>query len=593
MKLKEERERCLRGVPICSGIALGKPFIFQHEDRDLEQRKLSPEMAWTEFRRFRRALDKTRTELQGLKQDLLGDGLLEGAAILDTHLHMLEDPVLVQSVEQRIGEECSNAEWVFQGVIREFEEKFRATGDPFFLERFKDVQDLSRRVLGHLLGSMRVPLSQLPSGAIVICRDLSPTDVAEASSSHLRAFVTEVGGKTSHAAIMAKAKGIPFVTGIPLSDFLENEAETVIVDGRTGRVFLDPTGETQERFESLRQRIQIQVKTLEGEAQLQAETFDGYSAKLSANVEMVGDVELLHKYGGHGVGLFRSEYLFLSHPRIPSEERQYQIYRELVESLQGLPVVIRTFDVGGDKFGGGFGLEKEGNPFLGCRATRMMLKEQGLFKQQLRAILRASNGGRVSILFPFISDVTELRDARAVLEEAKEELRAEGVPFSPSIRVGCMVEIPSAALTCDLLARECDFLSIGTNDLVQYALAVDRGNQDISHLYRPTHPSVIRLIRLVVAEATQQGISVSVCGDMAADPRFTALLLGLRVGELSVPCRYLPFIKRAIRATSMVEAVSLADEVLSLRSYREVQEHLQETYRKMVPEDSVHGLGLD
>jgi phosphotransferase system enzyme I (PtsI) len=435
---------------------------------------------------------------------------------------------------------------------------------------------------------MRVTLADIPRNSIVFAQELAPTDTAEAKSGCVSAFVTEVGGETSHAAIMAKAKGIPYVASVDFQAFDAHKSRSVIVDGRTGDIILSPSSETLSKYRELKKQLNFHIKGLEKESGLQAETIDGYKVRLSANVEMLNDLECLKDFGSEGVGLFRSEYIFLTCNDFPSEEEQFIAYRSIVESIKGFSVVIRTFDIGGDKFRDFEELRNEVNPFLGCRAIRFMLKEPEVFKCQLRAILRASAFGDVKILFPMISGLPELLEAKGLIEESKSELRSKGIPFSESVEIGCMIEIPSAAITCDLLAHECDFLSIGTNDLVQYSLAVDRGNQLMSYLYTPMHPCVIRLIKMVVSEGCRNGIPVSVCGEIAADPRFTSLLLGLGVRELSVAARFIPIVKNAIRNSSIVDSSHLAERVMTLPTDKEIQDLLTMEYQQSFPDDFLY-----
>ena len=359
----------------------------------------------------------------------------------------------------------------------------------------------------------------------------------------------------------------------------------VIVDGRTGEIIINPNPETLSKYKQLRDQLHKHLEKLTKQGKLEAETYDGYRIQLSANIETFTELEMLHELGGSGVGLLRTESAFLAKETFPTEEEQFYIYSHFVEQMKGLPIVIRTFDLGGDKYLRNQQHVHECNPFLGCRAIRFSLKEKEIFKAQLRAILRSSALGDVSIMFPMVSSLSELLEAKALLQESRQELIARGEPMADRLPIGCMIEVPSAAIIADILAKECDFLSIGTNDLVQYALAVDRSNNALRDLYTPTHPSILRLIRFVVSEANHHEIPVTVCGEVAADPRFAPLLLGLGVHELSVASRYLPTIKNAIRNTSIVNASKLAEQALSLSSAAEIEELINREYRKNVPED--------
>lgn len=582
---KKAQETYLRGIPICRGVVIGKPFFFAFEESEAPEFGISDADIENEINRYRRAVEKAQEDVERLRRQLEEERIYEGAAILESHREMMQDPLLASEVEENIREQKKNCEFVFQSIIKRYQVKFSMMADPLFRERFKDLQDISRRVMNYLMESAHFPLADLPEGSVIFASEFTPSDIAEANRAFATALISASGGVTSHAAIVAKAKGIPYVSNVNFERLEVNKERLVIVDGRVGDVILNPTEETVARYEKIRDNLNRHIVKLDQARVLMPETFDGYAIKLSANIDVVTEAELLHKYGGNGVGLFRSEFVFLSEESFPTEEQQFEIYRDIVLKMKGLPIVIRTFDVGGDKPLPSRKFSPESNPYLGCRAIRFLLKEREIFKSQLRAILRASAFGEVSIMFPMISTLSELIEAKELVYEAMDDLRKNGCEIAPSIRIGCMVEVPSAAIISDLLARECDFLSIGTNDLVQYALAVDRDNHSMSELYAPTHPSVLRLIKLVVSEANQQGIPVSVCGEVAGDPRFTPLLLGLGVHELSVASRFIPVVKNAIRNTSIIEASRLAEKVISLSTSAEIEELLSQNYKQNVPDD--------
>lgn len=584
------KEIHLKGIPICRGIAIGRIFIYSMcDDVEISEFSIDPSKIEAEVLRYQTAVLSSLNEIKQLQARMNEKQISDGAAILDGHLQMIQDSLLTTHVEQRIREELKNAEFVFKSVILECEEKFNSISDPFFRARFKDVQEISKRVLGHLREHVKLRLTDLPQDSIIFSNDLSAFDTAEALSMNVTAFVTRDGGANSHAAIVAKGKGIPFVSSVDIDLVPEDEDGWVIVDGRTGEIIINPTLETLQKYRQLRLQLLRHLHKLEEAAKHESETYDGYLVQLSANVEGVAEVEMLHLSGGSGVGLLRTESPFLSRHELPFEEEQYQLYRLFIEKMRGLPIVIRTFDIGGDKTlrtpTSAPAIPLETNPFLGCRAIRFLLREVDIFKTQLRAILRASVFGNVKIMFPMISSLGELLEAKAILEEVKQELISQGIATPPHIPVGCMIEVPSSAVIADLLVKECDFLSIGTNDLVQYTLAVDRTNNMLRNLYAPAHPSVIRLIRLIVNSASERGIPVSICGEVAADPRFTPLLLGLRVSELSVAARYIPVIKNAIRRTSFIAATKLAEAALALSSAEEIEDLLTKEYRRSVPDD--------
>lgn len=585
---KKERgwsEMRLRGYPICPGIAIGRPLFFTVAEENIPEFSIPDDKIDSEVDRYYRALKHSRRDLVSLQKRLQNEGGTEAADILRSHLEIMHDPMMTVEVEEAIREKGKNTEYVFKSVIGEYEKKFLKITDEFFRERLKDFQDISRRIIGHLRKHERCTLAELTTPSIVFAHELSPSDTAEANTEVIEAFVTRSGAETSHVAIMARAKGIPFVSNVDFPDLTVSVPPLVIVDGCEGEVIINPSKETVKHYKQEQKQLKIKVQGLQNTGCLEAETVDGYKTRLSANIEMFNELDTLHQYGGEGVGLFRSEYLFLARDAFPSEEEQFLVYRSLVEKVGGHPAVIRTFDIGGDKLGNFHISRYEKNPYLGCRAIRLMLKERNVFKTQLRAILRASAFGEVSILFPMISGVLELREAKEIVEEAKEELLHMGVPFARNIPMGCMIEVPSAAITADILVNECDFLSIGTNDLVQYSLAVDRGNPAMSYLYTPSHPSIIRMIKMVVDEGERANKPVSVCGEIAADPQFTPLLLGLGVHELSISSPSLPVIKNVIRRLSIVDAQKLAEQILSCSTPLEVEAALADAYKKLHPEN--------
>jgi len=584
MRLIKEEIR-LKGLPICRGIAIGKPFFFHLTENNIPHYAIEKENVEKEVLRYREALAKARDDIICLKKELGKEHVVEGVQILDAELQMMQDPLLTEDIEDEIRSRASNAESIFQETIDRFQKRFEMITDPLFQERFKDIQDIAKRVLSYLLEKSTVSLSDVPPESIVFAKELTTADIAEANHSCVLAFVSHFGGSTSHAAIVAKAKGIPYVTSIEYEPIESFKDSSVILDGRTGEIIVNPDDETLALYQALKEELDAHRITLRKMQNLPPETYDGYKIGLSANVESLAEIEMLHRFGGHGVGLFRSEFAFPSERNFPSEEDQFALYSSVVKQMAGRPIVIRTFDVGGDKFLGNELIAPESNPYLGCRAIRFLLKESGLFKAQLRAILRASVDGNVSIMFPMISSLQELLEVKGVIHQVQEELVKQYDAIPSRIRIGCMIEVPSAALICDLLAKECDFMAIGTNDLIQYALAVDRGNHLLSGLYAPTHPGVIRLIKLIVHEANKHCIPVSVCGEIAADPRFTALLLGLGVHELSIAARYIPEIKNTIRHTSIIYAKKLAEKALLLSTAQEILDLIHEEYRLHFPND--------
>lgn len=582
---KEEAwgEICLQGYPICPGVAVGRPFFFTVAEENIPEFSVPHDQIDHEIDRYYSALSNSRKDLLSLQNRLQKEGVSEAAAILGAHLEIMRDPLMTVEMEDAIRRRGKNTEYVFKSVLGEYESKFNKIPDEFFRERLKDFRDISRRIIGHLRKHERCTLAQLNLRSIVFAHELSPSDTAEANTDVIEAFVTRSGAETSHVAIMARAKGIPFVSNVDFPDLTVAVPPRVIVDGCSGEVIINPSKDTIKYYREEQKKLRIRAKGLQKRGALDTETFDGYKTRLTANIETFNELDTLHQYGGDGVGLFRSEYLFIARDSFPTEDEQFLVYRSIVEKVEGDTSVIRTFDIGGDKFGNFHINRYEKNPYLGCRAIRLMLKERPIFQTQIRAILRASAFGELSILFPMISGVSELREAKVIIEEAKTDLLKKGVPFSRNIPIGCMIEVPSAAITADIIVQECDFLSIGTNDLVQYALAVDRGNPAMSYLYTPSDPSIIRMIKMVVDVAARAEKPVSVCGEIAADPRFTPLLLGLGVHELSVATPALPVIKNVIRHLSIIEAQELSTEVLACSTAAEVDAILDRVYDKLQP----------
>jgi phosphotransferase system enzyme I (PtsI) len=584
MKLNA-KEVHLNGAALCRGIAIGTPFFFTVIEDVLPEFSLSKQEIEQEVLRYARAVNFCKKDIEKLQAQLEKEGILEGAAILEAHLQIMQDPLITTEIEKEIRRTQKNSEYVFQTAIKKYEKKFNAIRDPLFRERFKDIQDLSRRILGYLRNSVRIILTEVPPGSVIFAHELTTSDAAGACPDNIVAFITETGGETSHAAIVAKAKGIPFVSNIKVDALDPSKIQRVVVDGRTGGVILNPTPETEAHYLDLQKKLSFYFSALQKAASLAAETIDGYRVVLSANIDTPDELSISKKYGASGVGLLRSEYALLTREGLPNEETQLALYLQVVNQMKDKHVVIRTFDVGGDKLLVNFPQDNEAQTFLGCRAIRFLLKEREIFKTQLRAILRSNIHGNVRVLFPMISALSELEEAKVIMNEVTEELHEQGIEIPYSIPIGCMIEVPSAAIIADLLAQQCDFLSIGTNDLVQYSMAVDRGNQHLHGMYAQTDPSVIRLIKLIATEANHYGIPVSVCGEVAADPRFTPLLLGLGIHELSVSSRHIPMIKHAIRSTSIVAASLLAEKVLSLSTAQEIMELLMKEYQKSAPGD--------
>jgi phosphotransferase system enzyme I (PtsI) len=572
--VRPKEEYSVQGISASQGIAYGQIFLYIQTEIEVPVYHVNPEKRMEEIGRFEVALLATRQQIQQIQAQVEKNLGPDEARIFDAHLMVLEDQALIAETFREFELNGHNIETCFNTVSRRYIKAFDEIDDEYLRERGGDLRDVAQRVLHNLLGRTGggQKLSELVDKRIVVANDISPSDAAGIDRSQAFGIVTDTGSKTSHAVIVARSMKIPAVVGVrDLTKRLRN-GDWVIVDGYDGVVIVNPSEQTLFRYGKIRlQKKSFEQRLMEA-VRLPAITQDGTTVPLRANIEHAEETALVKEYAADGVGLFRTEFLYLSATKLPNEAELFASYRDTVAALAPAPVVIRTLDLGGDKpMVGAPGLfPQEQNPFLGFRAIRFCLEHLDLFKTQLRAILRASAHGKVLLMYPMISGREELGRANAVLATCKAELMAEGQPFDPDLAVGSMIEIPSAAVTADLLARECDFFSIGTNDLIQYLLAIDRVNDRIAHLYEPTHPAVLRTLKHVVDEAHKAGIKVSVCGEMAGDPVYTALLLGLGVDELSMTPPSLPAVKYLVRALTMAEARALAAQALALDAPKEI-----------------------
>lgn len=582
--MSQGEEVILRGLPISKGIGIGFPIFFASADDEVPEIAIPKKEIDKEIDRYRRALEQSRKDVEHLQKMSLHEGPPEIVAILGTHLEMMQDPMLTSVIEEKIREMQQNTESIFQHLIQEYKQRFSTLQDSYFQERVRDIVDVSRRILGHLRPLERVKMAEMPHNSIILTHELVPSETVEANASLVSAFVTAAGGITSHAAIIARAKGIPYVANVDIKLLKRIELHSIIVDGSQGVVIINPTRQTLKKYQEMK-RIHLEgYKLLKSASHLKGETIDGYEVRIFANLENPKEIDLLLKNGANGIGLFRSEYLFLARKEFPSEEEQFTIYKRMVKALRGRPLVIRVFDIGGDKkidllpnapdarYFNAIGNEL--NPALGCRAIRFLLRFPNLLETQLRAILRASYYGEIHILIPMVSDLGELRQVREKIQIIREEFKKKGIKTAKEVPIGCMIEVPSSAIMCDALAEEADFLSIGTNDLVQYVLAADRSNPSTSDLYFSTHPSILRLIRMVVASANRARKPVILCGECAADPTMIPLLIGLGIREFSVAARHIPLVKHTIRKWRILEACRLAEGALEYPSAQELKQFL-------------------
>ena len=576
-------ERVLKGIPVSAGVCHGKAFLLRKTELSIPQHEVSEAEVPNQVHRFEQALIATRQEILDVQKQVTNALGAKDASIFEAHLLVLEDPTLIESVTNLIQQKRINAEAAFHQFAEKYTATLAAIDDDYLRERAADMRDVTARVLNNLLGHAQQELANLTEPCVLVAEDIPPSLVATLDKTKVLGFATDVGSKTSHTAIMARSLEIPAAVGLQdASDKIEN-GDHVLVDGYNGVLIINPTDQTLFEYGQLVRRhvtMEEKLKDIQG---LPAVTLDGTKITLAANIEQTSDVDAVKYYGAEGVGLFRTEYLFINRDTLPTEEEQYVAYRKVAAELKPNPVVIRTLDLGGDKFLSHLALPQEVNPFLGWRAIRFCLEEKDIFRAQLRAILRASAEGNIKMMYPMVTCVDEVIKANAFVEEYKEELRKEGKAFDEKLEIGIMVEIPSAALAANILAKHVKFFSIGTNDLIQYSLAVDRLNEKIAHLYEPTHPAILRLIKMTADAAKKQGIWCGVCGEMAGDPMLTPLLLGLGVDELSAAPPVLPWVKLLIRRLKMSDAKELAEFALNCDSGREILERSQALAQSVAP----------
>ncbi|HXR06601.1 MAG TPA: phosphoenolpyruvate--protein phosphotransferase [Candidatus Acidoferrum sp.] len=581
---QQRGERVYKGIAVSAGICHGKVMVLRRAPVEVPQYQVPEAELLAQVQRLQQALLETRQQILEVQRQVSQALNAKDASIFDAHLLVLEDPTLIESVTQLIQQKKINAEAAFHEFAEKYQATLRAINDPYLQERATDMRDVTSRILDNLMG--RRPQHDRPpptEPCILIAEDLPPSEVALLSRKNTLGFATDVGSRTSHSAIMARSLEIPAVVGLQSASQKIQNGDIALLDGYGGLVIVNPSEQTLFEYGKLTQRRVSMEDKLHELQFLPAVTLDGKEIVLSANIEQLGDLEAVRFHGAEGVGLFRTEYLFINRESPPTEEEQFQVYRQLAAALKPHPVIIRTLDLGGDKFLSHLKLPVEMNPFLGWRAIRFCLEEREIFRAQLRAILRAGTEQNVKLMYPMISGLGELEQANALLEEYKEELRKENIPFDPNLHAGAMIEIPSAALAADALARRCQFFSLGTNDLIQYSLAVDRLNEKIAHLYQPTHPAVVRLIKMTADAAHRAGIWCGLCGEMGSDPALTPLLLGLGLDELSTAPSLVPQVKALIRLLKMQDARKLADFALDCESGQEILARSQALARAAAP----------
>jgi phosphotransferase system enzyme I (PtsI) len=563
----------LSGIPASPGIAIGKAFLYLEDDfPEIPRYSIRKAQVEAEWERLQGAAREAMEEIRGLRDRAARESGKEQAAIFEAHLMMIEDPEFQDQMKGRLRDCLRNIEWVVWDISHELTQKLMSSPDPLFRDRAVDISDVSRRIINKLLLVKKFSLADLAEDVILVVHDLLPSEVLSMNKSRVKGLAMDMGGRTSHTAILARAFEIPAVLGLSSVTREVKNGHILVVDGDGGEVVIEPGKAALRRFEGALHRFQKRAEEFQSLRELPAETTDGRRVALKANIEVPEEADQVIRYGAEGIGLYRSEFFFMSPGEAADEERQYRAYSQVLKALGKLPVTIRTVDVGGDKVLPEMHLGNEKNPLLGWRAIRFSLALPEVFKTQLRAILRAGVNGNVRIMFPMISGLEELEAALEILEEAREECRKRKQPYARDIEIGTMIEVPSAAMTADILASRSAFFSLGTNDLIQYSLAVDRGNERVNYLAQPLHPAVLRLIKNTIDAAHRQGIKAAMCGEMAGDPAMTALLLGLGLDEFSMTASAIPQVKKIIRGTDLESCRTLAEQALACPSYRQAAE---------------------
>lgn len=555
-------EQTFTGIGASPGIVIGRVFLLDRRKVVVAGRPIEDVNVKNEVARFKKALELSKAQIDEIRKRFTRDMGKSHRYILDTHIMLLEDRMVVDGTIKRIKDAQVNAEGALRETVDAIVRKFDAIEDEYLRERKHDVEQVAERVLRNLTGKKQESLADIREDAVIIAHDLAPTDTLVMRKDKILGFATDAGSRTSHTAIIARSIGIPAAVGLERITGAVKTGDVVILDGIHGVVIVDPDEETFLDYLKKQRRYKYFEQELFKLRELPAETLDGHRINLQGNIELPEEVSAVTDHGGVGIGLYRTEFLFLNKGDLPTEEQHYQAYRRVVERAAPHEVVIRTLDVGGDKIAMPGLHEKEPNPALGLRAIRFCLSQKDIFRTQLRGLLRASAHGRIKVLVPMISGLRELRETRRIINEVKHELRAEGIPFDDQIQVGVMIEVPSAAMISDILAQEADFFSVGTNDLIQYTLAIDRGNEHVAFMYEPLEPAVLRLLQRVSLSAHEAKIQLAMCGEMAGDPLYAAILLGLGFQTLSMNVASIPWVKKVIRSVRMQDAVELADLVM-------------------------------
>ncbi len=582
MKLPDfiDKNSVMTGVAASPGIVVGKAYLLDRSEVEIfYQYLIDKSFIDDEIKRFEQAVQQAQDQLEEIRAEMPAD-LNNHTYILDTHLLILKDSMIYQATIDLIKTEKINAEWALKKTVDKAREVFGRIKDSYIRSRIQDIEYVSERIMRNLAGHIPENLAEIKDRVIIVAHDLSPADTTQIRLDRVMGFIIDMGGKTSHTTIIAQALEIPAVVGLENCTRRIKTGDLIVVDGTSGHVVINPDEKTLRYFRGRQRSYESYQAEIVRSAFLPAETLDGHKLTVKANIEIFEEVAAVADHGGEGIGLYRTEFLYLAHRRLPTEEELFKDYRDVAQVIAPMPLTIRTVDLGGDKFASSVNWADEMNPALGLRAIRFSLKEKDIFKDQLRAILKASKYSNVKIMFPMISGLGELLEAKQVLEDVRQELNREGVEYDPEMEVGIMIEVPSAVFLADVLAQEVDFFSIGTNDLIQYSLAIDRVNEQVAHMYEPLHPAVLRMIKFIVEAGHAAGITVSMCGEMAGDPICTPILIALGLDELSMPNRAIPRIKRLIRMTSKKECQEYLDTILNCRTVSEVNKFVENVLAK-------------
>lgn len=579
------KEEIIEGIPASPGIAIGKAYVISDGTFHIEKRPIKEAELSEEIRKLEQALLKTKKEIQDIQEKMAKEVGAKYADIFDMQLMLLEDRVLLEEVIERLRKELLGVEYIFYDVLVKYKKALSKLDDTYLKERAQDIDDFGRRVLKNLMGREISRFKHLKEKAIIVAHDLSPSDTAVLNKEYVLGFVTEVGGPTSHTAIMAKSFEIPAVVGAQNATIKIDSGHTIIVDGSAGIVIVNPSAERIKEYEEKKNILRSKIDNLLKLKDIESKTRDGTKIAIMANIELPHEVNSALDHGADGIGLYRTEYLYLNRPDLPSEEEQYQAYKLVTLQMAPKPVIIRTLDLGGDKFVSQLNIPYEINPFMGWRAIRFCLARPDVFKVQLRALLRASVHGDLRIMFPMISSIEEVKEIKKILREVMEELDKDEIPYNKEIKIGVMIETPSAALICDHFKGIVDFFSIGTNDLIQYSIAVDRGNEKIAYLYDPAHPGVLRLIEKIISTSREIGIPVAMCGEMAGDVLFFPLLLGFGLREFSVSPLIIPELKMVASHIDISQVEGWTREVREMESGHQVREFLRQKIKELLGSD--------